>query len=131
MKKELLEQHIMKVISDQKLHAYFQASYHYTFGDYIRIGLGSGTISIFYVAVTNLGLHFIYIDGKDQVERVEYYPYGEIASFKSGGGFMQRPLKFTFGNGGEMKIKAQLKGLEAVPKYTDRIEATLHEKIGR
>ncbi len=132
MKKEIVEKHIAELIGDQeKQEAYFQASPHYSFWEYVKIGLGAGTISVFYVVVTDMGLHFVYIDEKDQVGKVDFHSYKEVSSFKSGGGFMQRPLKVTFSNGDELKIKAQLKGMEAVPKYTDRIEATLHEKIGR
>lgn len=132
MKKEKIEKHIIELITDQeKLEGYFQAQNHYTFWDYIKIGMSDGVVFNFYVAVTDIGLHFVYIDEKDQVDRVDFYPYQEISSFKAGSGFMQRPLKFSFSQGDDLKIKAQLKGLEVVPKYTDRIESILHEKIGR
>jgi len=48
---------------------------------------------------------------------------------KIGKGMLQRPMKFTFKNGRNIYIKAQLKGLEKVAKLDEATQKHIERNI--
>ncbi len=130
MKKETIEKHIQEQLqSDEELIGFFTAQ-QMKWGYYFLIGpLALLTLRTYAVAVTSQGVHFLRIDMLDRLAVIDFFEYSEITSFSAKGGTVQRPVRFTFFNGRSPKIKAQLKGVAAVPKLTPELEEFIRERV--
>lgn len=130
MKKEIIEKHILEQLKqDEELIGFFTAQ-QMKWGYFLLMGpLAILTLRTYAVAVTSMGVYFLRIDLLDRIAMVDFFSYEEITSFSAKGGSVQRPVLFTFFNGRSLKIKAQLKGVEAVPKLTPEIEEYLKERV--
>jgi hypothetical protein len=113
----------------EELIGFFQASYTPSIGWFFLIGplmfLG---MRIYYVAVTNQGIHLHKLSFFDKPETYNFFPYAEISKIKLGKGFLQAPLQMVFSNSRKLTLKAQLKGVEKVAKLDDQTREFLLSK---
>lgn len=113
----------------EELIGFFQASYTpsrgwlFLIGPLIFIGM-----RIYYVAVTNQGLHLHKLSFFGKPENYNFFSYAEISKIKLGKGFLQAPLQLVFSNGRKLVLKAQLKGEEKVAKLDDQTREFLLSK---
>jgi hypothetical protein len=82
-----------------------------------------------FVAVTKNGIHFHRVSLLDKFIQGDFFNYNEIEAVKIGKGMLQRPMRFKFKNGRNLKIKAQLKGVEKVAKLTDDTQKHIEANI--
>lgn len=113
----------------EELVGFFQATYMPPMWWIFLIGplMFFGT-RVYYIAVTNQGLHLHKLSFFGKPETYNFFPYAEIPKMKLGKGFLQSPLQLTFTNGRKLTIKAQLKGLEKVAKLDDNTRDFLLSK---
>ncbi len=103
---------------EEQLVGFFQASYQPSNWWYFLIGpLMFFGMRVYYVAVTDLGVHFHKLNFWGKPESHDFFSYAEISSMKVGGGFLQAPLHFVFTNDRKLKLSAQLKGAASIPKF--------------
>jgi hypothetical protein len=113
----------------EELIGFFQASYTPSMGWFFLIGhLMFFGMRIYYVAVTNQGLHLHKLSFFGKPENYNFFSYAEISKIKLGKGFLQAPLQLVFSNGRKLALKAQLKGVDKVAKLDDRTREFLLSK---
>ncbi len=105
----------------EELVGFFQASYMPSLGWFFLIGpLVALGVRVYYVAVTNQGLHLHKLSLFGKPETYNFFSYAEISKMTLGKGFLQAPLQMVFTNGRKLTLKAQLKGVEKVAKLDDK-----------
>ena len=117
IKEELI---IPKIGSGEELVGFFQATSMPSFWWFFLIGpLVFLNTRTYYVAITNLGIHLnkLTFFGKPAIHT--YFTWDEIENLKLGKGILSMPLKFKFSNGRKLKLHAQLKGLDKIPKLDE------------
>lgn len=113
----------------EELVGFFQASYTPSIGWFFLIGpLTFLSMRIYYVAVTNQGLHLHKLGFLGKAETYDFFSYAEISKIKLGKGFLQAPLQLVFSNGRKLALKAQLKGVDKIAKLDDRTRKFLLSK---
>ena len=131
MKKEKARDELIlpKLQSGEELIGFFQAQYTPSWGWYFLIGpLFAFAIRIYFVAVTDKGIHYHKLTFFGKPDTSNYFTWNEIEKVKLSKGLLQAPLKFTFSNGRKLKLKAQLKGMEKIAKLDDRTKEYLFSK---
>ncbi len=119
-----------KLKQGEELVGFFQAQYIpsnwwiFLIGPLILFGM-----RVYYVAVTDQGMHFhkLTLFGKPDI--YNYFPWNEIENLKLEKGFLTAPLKLKFSNGRELKLKVQLKGLENIAKLEEETKEFLISKM--
>jgi len=113
----------------EELIGFFQASYTPPFWWVFLIGplMFFGT-RVYYVGVTNQGMHLHKLSLWGKPETYNFCPYAEISKMKLGKGFLQAPLQLVFSNGRKLTIKAQLKGGDEIAKLDDKTKEFLLSK---
>ncbi len=114
---------------DEELVGFFQAAYMPSSGWLLLVGplmlLG---MRVYYVAVTNQGLHLHKLSFFGKPDTYNFFPYAEISKMKLGNGFLQAPLQLAFTNGRKLTLKVQLRGVDKVAKLDDRTKEFLLSK---
>lgn len=131
MKKDKVENHIIEYLnSGETLTGFFFAQKMYNFWLYMLVGIfAMFSIKQMYVALTNKGVHFFFVNLLGGFANHDFFSFSEIETVSFGKGFMQRPVEFRFSNGRKLKIKAQLKGAKTIAKITDEIQAEFMKNI--
>ncbi len=84
----------------------------------------------YHVGVTSEGLVFQQLTMMGKHGQRDFFRFDEIRDVKIGtGGLLQRRVRFNFANGTTLKMKAQLKGVEKVPKLTPELQGILEQRI--
>lgn len=115
---------------EDELIGYFMAQQMPKFWLYLCLGpLAMVTMKTHYVGVTPKGLCFLQLNFLGNQSALDFFNYTEIESVVFGKGVLQRPTTFRFKNGRRLHIKAQLKGVEKVPKLTPELQAHIEQNI--
>lgn len=112
----------------EELIGFFQATYTSPFLLLLSGPLMFLAMRLYYVAVTNHGLHLHKLNLWWKPDTYNFFPYTEISNIKLGKGFMRAPLKLIFANGRKLTIAAQLKGVDKVAKLDDKTKEYLLSK---
>ncbi|HHZ69278.1 MAG TPA: hypothetical protein EYO51_04930 [Methylococcaceae bacterium] len=131
MDKEQIKEELItpKMKYGEELIGFFQSYSTPSLWWFLLIGplvyLGTRT---YYVAITNLGIHLnkLTFFGKPAIHN--YFTWDEIENLKLGKGVITIPLKLKFSSGRKLKLNAQLKGLDKIPKLDEKTNKFLVSK---
>ncbi len=116
----------------ENLLGFFFAQGATNLGLFFLIGpLAAFSIRSYYVAATNLGIHFHLINLHGGFTHSDFFPFEEIENVNIGKGALQTPMKFVFSNGRDVKIKAQKRGLGNVAKVTPEVLDHIVKNVGQ
>jgi hypothetical protein len=88
------------------------------------------TVKYYIVAVTERGINFYRLNRLKSTFIGNYFiTFGEIENVKIGKGVLAKTMSFKFKNGKEMRIRAQVKGIERVAALTDTVEEYIVKNI--
>lgn len=91
----------------EELIGFFQATYLPSLWWYLLIGpFFALDMRIYYVAVTNRGLHLYKLNFFGKQDTYNFFPYSEFTKIKLCDGLIQAPLQLSFTNGKKLTIKA-------------------------
>lgn len=126
IKNDLILPHLNQ---DEELIGFFQATYLPSFWWFLLIGpfIALG-MRIYYVAVTNRGLHLYKLNFFGKQDTYNFFSYNEITKINLGDGLIQAPLQLSFSNGKKLTIKAQLKGMDKIAKLDDKTRKFLQDQ---
>jgi len=130
MKKEQILEHIEQELEENELLiGFFMAQYKPSYWFLVLIGpLWALGIRVHYIGVTERGLYFHKCNILGKITGFDFFSYDEIESVYFGKGLLQRPMKFLFKNNRKLKLSAQLKGVEKIPKLTPDIQDYIQKK---
>jgi len=130
MKKEEILEHIEhKLEEDELIIGFFMAQYKPSLWFFLLVGpLWALGIRVQYIAVTERGLYFHKCNILGKIIDSDFRSYDEIASVDFGKGLIQRPIKFLFKSNRNLKLSAQLKGVEQIPKLTPDIQGYIQNR---
>lgn len=131
MKKEQILEHVEQELEEnESLIGFFMAQYKPSYWFLLLIGpLWALGIRVQYIAVTERGLYFHKCNILGKITGFDFFSYDEIKSVDFGKGLLQRPMKFLFKNNRKLKLNAQLKGVEKIPKLTPDIQDYMQKKF--
>ncbi|MCQ8119260.1 hypothetical protein [Methylomonas rosea] len=131
MTKEAAKEHILKNLTPgDSLVGFFIAQQPFKLWLFFIIGpLAVLSMKQYFIAVTQKGIHFHRLNLWGKFASDDFFAFNEIATVKIGKGMLQRPMKFTFKNGRNIYIKAQLKGVEKVAKLDEATQKHIEQHI--
>ena len=113
----------------EELVGFFQAQYISSFWWVFLVGpLYYLSQRIYFVAVTDKGLHFHKFTFWGKPDAFNYFSWEEIVKLKLGKGLLQAPFELVFNNGRKLKLRAYLKGNQKSAKLDDRTKEYLLSK---
>lgn len=133
MKKEEAREEIgRRLAPNEDLVGFFVAQGATNFGLFFLIGpLAAFSIRSYYVAVTDLGVHFHLINLHGGFRHSDFFSYKEIEAVNVCDGTLQIPIKFLFSNGRDLEIKAQKRGLARVAKAEPEVLDHITKNVGQ
>lgn len=131
MHKDIAKIEIEKCMAQgESLVGFFMAQKRPPFWLFFIVGpLAAIGFKVYFVGVTNLGVHFHKLSLLGKFSQHDFFSFNEIKSIKIGNGFFQIPMKYVFANGKTLKLRAQKRGVERVAKADDRIVSYLNEHV--
>ena len=131
MDKDKVKQHIQKHMEqDDVLIGFFYTQQALKIWLFVLIGpFAAFSMKFYFVGVTKKGIHFHRLNLFGKFADHDFFKYDEIENVKIGKGLLQRPMKFQFKNGRNLKLKAQLKGVEKVAKLNEVTQVYIENNI--
>jgi len=131
MNKETAKEHILKnLIQGDSLIGFFVAQQSFKIWLFFLIGpLAVLSMKSYFVAATQKGIYFHRLNLLGKFADSDFFEFNEIESIKISRGILQCPMIFKFKNGRSIKIKAQLKGIERVAKFTEETRQHIQNNI--
>lgn len=131
MTKEMAQAHIEQNLTQgDSLVGFFFAQQPFKSWLYLFIGpLAILCMKYYFVAVTTKGVHFHRLNMSGKFSDNDFFEFAEIANVKIGKGILRKPMRFQFRNGRDIKINAQLKGVEKVAKLTEVTQQHIENNI--
>lgn len=131
MRKDIAEEHIIQKLNrNDALIGFFQAITPIRFWMFLVIGpFAALGIRTYFVAVSEQGIYFHLLSMFGKIRHMDFFTFDEIHNLKIGKGMIQRPMQFSFFNGRQLKVKAQLKSLDRVAKIKPEVQAYLENKV--
>lgn len=131
MNKEKAKEQIEKnLIQDDVLIGFFYAQQPFKIWLFFLIGpLAVLSMKHHFIGVSEKGMYFHPLNLLGKFSGHDFFKYDEIESVKIGKGLIQRPMKFKFINGRNLKLKAQLKGVDRAAKINVETQQHMEKNI--
>ena len=131
MRKEKAQIYIESTLQNgDSLIGFFQATalpkiwFFFLIGPFAFLGM-----KFYFLAVTQRGVSFHRMNLLERFKNNDFFEFSEIHSLSLGKGLLQKPMTFRFKNGGKLRVKAQLKGVEKVATITPEAQQYLEKNI--
>lgn len=118
-----------KLKQGEEIIGFFQAMNLPSIGLHLLVGiLAALSTKTYYIAVTNQGIHVYQLTLLGKLDVYKFIAYSDITNIKIGTGFLQAPFEIILQSGEKVRVKAKIKGLEAIAKLDDKTKAYLLSK---